>query len=137
MSVLPCHQCYSLFVISKPVFDLQIILCQPEDFKYVSVSSLYRLKSKFAFDDRSTNPGYVLSPVISHREVWGDSSSSVKVSIEILDSQQPVTFTCDGKISIYKLFCYLQASKVPCFKTLFQLTFVYLWYCQHTRNIIV
>ncbi|MCI4379327.1 hypothetical protein PGIGA_G00226650 [Pangasianodon gigas] len=54
-----------------------------------------KLKSKFAFDDHSTNPGYVLSPVISHREVTGDNSSSVKVSIEILDSQQPVTFTCD------------------------------------------
>ncbi|XP_058244023.1 phosphatidylinositol 4-phosphate 3-kinase C2 domain-containing subunit alpha isoform X2 [Hemibagrus wyckioides] len=54
-----------------------------------------KLKSKFAHDDHSTNPGYVLNPVISHREVAGDSSSSVKVSIEILDSQQPVTFTCD------------------------------------------
>ncbi|XP_060779986.1 phosphatidylinositol 4-phosphate 3-kinase C2 domain-containing subunit alpha isoform X2 [Neoarius graeffei] len=54
-----------------------------------------KLKSEFAFDDRSTNPGYVLSPVISPREVWGDNSSSVKVSIEILESQQPVTFTCD------------------------------------------
>lgn len=69
-------------------------------FKYVSVYSLHRLKSEFAFDDRSTNPGYVLSPVISPREVWGDNSSSVKVSIEILESQQPVTFTCDGKTSI-------------------------------------
>lgn len=54
-----------------------------------------KLKAKFAFDDHSTNPGYVLSPVISHREVGGDNNSSVKVSIEILDSQQPVTFTCD------------------------------------------
>ncbi|KAK3570187.1 hypothetical protein QTP86_016493, partial [Hemibagrus guttatus] len=54
-----------------------------------------KLKSKFAHDDHSTNPGYVLNPVISHRDVAGDSSSSVKVSIEILDSQQPVTFTCD------------------------------------------
>ncbi|KAM9480748.1 phosphatidylinositol 4-phosphate 3-kinase C2 domain-containing subunit alpha isoform 1-T3 [Clarias gariepinus] len=54
-----------------------------------------KLKSKFSFDDPSTNPGYVLSPVISHRELGGDNSSSVKVSIEILDFQQPVTFTCD------------------------------------------
>ncbi|KAI5620325.1 phosphatidylinositol 4-phosphate 3-kinase C2 domain-containing subunit alpha isoform X2, partial [Silurus asotus] len=54
-----------------------------------------KLKSKFAYDDHSTNPGYVLSPVISHKEVGGDNNSSVKVSIEILDSQQPLTFTCD------------------------------------------
>ncbi|XP_060733673.1 phosphatidylinositol 4-phosphate 3-kinase C2 domain-containing subunit alpha isoform X1 [Tachysurus vachellii] len=54
-----------------------------------------KLKSMFAHDDHSTNPGYVLNPVISHRDVVGDGSCSVKVSIEILDSQQPVTFTCD------------------------------------------
>ncbi|XP_076842145.1 phosphatidylinositol 4-phosphate 3-kinase C2 domain-containing subunit alpha [Brachyhypopomus gauderio] len=54
-----------------------------------------KLKSKFTHSDLSTNPGYVLSPVISQRDVGGDSSSSVKVSIEISESQQPVTFTCD------------------------------------------
>lgn len=92
------HQCNSVFAKSKPVFDCRFFFsCQSEGFNYVSVYSLYRLKAKFPFDDHSTNPGYVLSPVISHREVGGDNSSSVKVSIEILDSQQPVTFTCDGK----------------------------------------
>uniref|UniRef100_A0A671YFC5 Phosphatidylinositol 4-phosphate 3-kinase C2 domain-containing subunit alpha n=1 Tax=Sparus aurata TaxID=8175 RepID=A0A671YFC5_SPAAU len=43
----------------------------------------------------STNPGYVLSPVITQRDGGGDTSCSVKVSIEISESQQPVTFTCD------------------------------------------
>ncbi|KAM9352450.1 phosphatidylinositol 4-phosphate 3-kinase C2 domain-containing subunit alpha [Symphorus nematophorus] len=53
------------------------------------------LRSKFPHDDMSTNPGYVLSPVITQRDGGGDNSSSVKVSIEISESQQPVTFTCD------------------------------------------
>lgn len=58
---------------------------------------VYRLKSKFPHDNLSTNPGYVLSPVISQRDAGGDNGGSVKVSIEISDSQQPVTFTCDGE----------------------------------------
>lgn len=94
-----------LCVKLKPLFVFFGQMFLPSEYtRYVSVYSLYRLKSKFAHDDHSTNPGYVLNPVISHREVAGDSSSSVKVSIEILDSQQPVTFTCDGKTSVNKLF---------------------------------
>ncbi|XP_056621944.1 phosphatidylinositol 4-phosphate 3-kinase C2 domain-containing subunit alpha [Triplophysa dalaica] len=54
-----------------------------------------KLKSKFPHDNLSTNPGYVLSPVISQRDAGEDNGGSVKVSIEISDSQQPVTFTCD------------------------------------------
>uniref|UniRef100_A0A8C1UJB0 Phosphatidylinositol 4-phosphate 3-kinase C2 domain-containing subunit alpha n=1 Tax=Cyprinus carpio TaxID=7962 RepID=A0A8C1UJB0_CYPCA len=54
-------------------------------------------KLKFPHVDLATNPGYVLSPVITQRDAGGDRGSSVKVSIEISDSQQPVTFTCDGK----------------------------------------
>ncbi|KAM4619533.1 phosphatidylinositol 4-phosphate 3-kinase C2 domain-containing subunit alpha [Polymixia lowei] len=53
------------------------------------------LRSRFPHSDVSTNPGYVLSPVIIQRDSGGDSGCSVKVSIEISDSQQPVTFTCD------------------------------------------
>ncbi|XP_056138610.1 phosphatidylinositol 4-phosphate 3-kinase C2 domain-containing subunit alpha isoform X2 [Lampris incognitus] len=53
------------------------------------------LSSNFPHSDASTNPGYVLSPVIIQRDDGGDSGCSVKVSIEISDSQQPVTFTCD------------------------------------------
>uniref|UniRef100_A0A8C9SLC8 Phosphatidylinositol 4-phosphate 3-kinase C2 domain-containing subunit alpha n=1 Tax=Scleropages formosus TaxID=113540 RepID=A0A8C9SLC8_SCLFO len=53
------------------------------------------LRSKFPHDDLVTNPGYVLSPVIPQRDMNGDSSIGVKVSIEISDSQEPVTFTCD------------------------------------------
>ncbi|KAM6927143.1 phosphatidylinositol 4-phosphate 3-kinase C2 domain-containing subunit alpha [Lycodopsis pacificus] len=53
------------------------------------------LRSKFPHGDVSTNPGFVLSPVITQRDGGGDSSCSVKVSIEISESQQPVTFTCD------------------------------------------
>ncbi|XP_051512306.1 phosphatidylinositol 4-phosphate 3-kinase C2 domain-containing subunit alpha-like [Myxocyprinus asiaticus] len=54
-----------------------------------------KLRSKFLHDDLSSNPGYVLSPVITQRDAGGDNGGSVKVSIEISDSQQPVTFTCD------------------------------------------
>uniref|UniRef100_A0A672LE85 Phosphatidylinositol-4-phosphate 3-kinase catalytic subunit type 2 alpha n=1 Tax=Sinocyclocheilus grahami TaxID=75366 RepID=A0A672LE85_SINGR len=54
-----------------------------------------RLRSKFTHDDLATNPGYVLSPVINQRDAGGDNGGSVKVSIEISVSQQPVTFTCD------------------------------------------
>uniref|UniRef100_A0A8C2DQW5 Phosphatidylinositol 4-phosphate 3-kinase C2 domain-containing subunit alpha n=1 Tax=Cyprinus carpio TaxID=7962 RepID=A0A8C2DQW5_CYPCA len=54
-----------------------------------------KLRSKFPHDDLATNPGYVLSPVITQRDAGGDNGGSVKVSIEISDSQQPVTFTCD------------------------------------------
>uniref|UniRef100_A0A8C9ZQM0 Phosphatidylinositol 4-phosphate 3-kinase C2 domain-containing subunit alpha n=1 Tax=Sander lucioperca TaxID=283035 RepID=A0A8C9ZQM0_SANLU len=53
------------------------------------------LRSKFPHSDVSTNPGYVLSPVITQRDSGGDNSCSVKVSIEFSESQQPVTFTCD------------------------------------------
>uniref|UniRef100_A0A8C1QCQ4 Phosphatidylinositol 4-phosphate 3-kinase C2 domain-containing subunit alpha n=1 Tax=Cyprinus carpio TaxID=7962 RepID=A0A8C1QCQ4_CYPCA len=56
-----------------------------------------KLRLKFPHVDLATNPGYVLSPVITQRDAGGDRGSSVKVSIEISDSQQPVTFTCDGK----------------------------------------
>uniref|UniRef100_A0A671S3C1 Phosphatidylinositol 4-phosphate 3-kinase C2 domain-containing subunit alpha-like n=1 Tax=Sinocyclocheilus anshuiensis TaxID=1608454 RepID=A0A671S3C1_9TELE len=54
-----------------------------------------KLRSEFPHDDLATNPGYVLSPVITQRDAGGDNGGSVKVSIEISDSQQPVTFTCD------------------------------------------
>ncbi|KAG7473752.1 hypothetical protein MATL_G00099160 [Megalops atlanticus] len=53
------------------------------------------LRSKFPHNDLVTNPGYVLSPVIPQRDMNSDNTSSVKVSIEISDSQEPVTFTCD------------------------------------------
>ncbi|KTG44161.1 hypothetical protein cypCar_00013741 [Cyprinus carpio] len=52
---------------------------------------------QFPHDDLATNPGYVLSPVITQRDAGGDNGGSVKVSIEISDSQQPVTFTCDDE----------------------------------------
>lgn len=55
------------------------------------------LRSKYPHDDTGTNPGFVLSPVIAQRESAPDNNCSVKVSIEIPESQQPVTFTCDGK----------------------------------------
>uniref|UniRef100_A0A8C2IWF0 Phosphatidylinositol 4-phosphate 3-kinase C2 domain-containing subunit alpha n=1 Tax=Cyprinus carpio TaxID=7962 RepID=A0A8C2IWF0_CYPCA len=54
-----------------------------------------KLRLKFPHVDLATNPGYVLSHVITKRDAGGDRGSSVKVSIEISDSQQPVTFTCD------------------------------------------
>uniref|UniRef100_A0A8C5FJN3 Phosphatidylinositol-4-phosphate 3-kinase, catalytic subunit type 2 alpha n=1 Tax=Gadus morhua TaxID=8049 RepID=A0A8C5FJN3_GADMO len=60
-----------------------------------SSSSSSRLRSRFPHGDVSTNPGYILSPVIPQRDGGGDGGCSVKVSIEISDFQEPVTFTCD------------------------------------------
>lgn len=57
-------------------------------------SDVSDLRSKFPHSDSSSNPGFVLSPVMPQRNP-SDSSCSVKVSIEISESQQPVTFTCD------------------------------------------
>ncbi|XP_015193707.2 phosphatidylinositol 4-phosphate 3-kinase C2 domain-containing subunit alpha [Lepisosteus oculatus] len=53
-----------------------------------------KLRSRFPHEDVTTNPGYVLSPVILQRDMSGENAS-VKVCIEIADSEQPVTFTCD------------------------------------------
>ncbi|XP_077453608.1 phosphatidylinositol 4-phosphate 3-kinase C2 domain-containing subunit alpha [Stigmatopora argus] len=53
------------------------------------------LRSKFPHNNMAINPGYIRSPVISQGDAKGDTSCSVKVSIEISESQQPVTFTCD------------------------------------------
>ncbi|KAK6472842.1 phosphatidylinositol 4-phosphate 3-kinase C2 domain-containing subunit alpha-like isoform X1 [Huso huso] len=55
---------------------------------------IVKLRLKFPHDDLSTNPGYVLSPVMLQRDMNGENAS-IKVSIEIEGSQQPVTFTCD------------------------------------------
>ncbi|KAM9302106.1 phosphatidylinositol 4-phosphate 3-kinase C2 domain-containing subunit alpha [Gastrophryne carolinensis] len=53
-----------------------------------------RLRQKFSSDDMRSNPGFVLSPVMPQCSVMAESCS-VKVSIEIQGSPQPVTFTCD------------------------------------------
>lgn len=53
-----------------------------------------KLRSKFPHSDASSNPGFVLSPVIAQRNP-SDSSCSVKICIEVSENQQPVTFTCD------------------------------------------
>nr|DBA17690.1 TPA: hypothetical protein GDO54_003101 [Pyxicephalus adspersus] len=53
-----------------------------------------RLRRKFPSDNLQTNPGFVLSAVMSQRNLNAESCS-VKVSIEIEGFQQPVTFTCD------------------------------------------
>ncbi|KAG2461999.1 P3C2A kinase, partial [Polypterus senegalus] len=58
-----------------------------------------KLRSQYPHDDMSTNPGYILSPVMLERDLKGESSS-VKVSIETGGSQQPITFTCDGTFCI-------------------------------------
>ncbi|XP_041052806.1 phosphatidylinositol 4-phosphate 3-kinase C2 domain-containing subunit alpha [Carcharodon carcharias] len=55
---------------------------------------LIKLRSTFPYSDHSTNPGYVLSPVMLHHDMNGENAS-VKVSIEIEEFQEPVTFTCD------------------------------------------
>ncbi|PWA24473.1 hypothetical protein CCH79_00011798 [Gambusia affinis] len=58
-------------------------------------NDLASLRSRFPHNNIGTNPGFVLSPVIAQRESGPDNNCSVKVSIEIPESQQPVTFTCD------------------------------------------
>ncbi len=58
-------------------------------FKQCCTFILCRLRSKFPHEDLATNPGYVLSPVITQRDAGGDNGGSVKVSIEISDSQLP------------------------------------------------
>ncbi|XP_039596720.1 phosphatidylinositol 4-phosphate 3-kinase C2 domain-containing subunit alpha [Polypterus senegalus] len=58
-----------------------------------------KLRSQYPHDDMSTNPGYILSPVMLERDLKGESSS-VKVSIETGGSQQPITFTCDDMVHV-------------------------------------
>ncbi|XP_064922166.1 phosphatidylinositol 4-phosphate 3-kinase C2 domain-containing subunit alpha isoform X1 [Columba livia] len=53
-----------------------------------------KLRTKFPYTNQQTNPGFVLSPVMLQRNISGESAS-IKVSIEIEEFQQPVTFTCD------------------------------------------
>ncbi|KAG9463955.1 hypothetical protein GDO78_020733, partial [Eleutherodactylus coqui] len=53
-----------------------------------------RLRRGFPADCLLSNPGYVLSPVMTQR-LLSSEASCVKVSIEIDGFQQPVTFTCD------------------------------------------
>uniref|UniRef100_A0A663F393 Phosphatidylinositol 4-phosphate 3-kinase C2 domain-containing subunit alpha n=1 Tax=Aquila chrysaetos chrysaetos TaxID=223781 RepID=A0A663F393_AQUCH len=53
-----------------------------------------KLRTKFPYANQQTNPGFVLSPIMLQRNISGESAS-IKVSIEIEEFQQPVTFTCD------------------------------------------
>ncbi len=43
--------------------------------------------------------------MITQKDAGGENGGSVKVSIEISDSQQPVTFTCDGKQFFVTMNC--------------------------------
>uniref|UniRef100_A0A8C4V8E8 Phosphatidylinositol 4-phosphate 3-kinase C2 domain-containing subunit alpha n=1 Tax=Falco tinnunculus TaxID=100819 RepID=A0A8C4V8E8_FALTI len=56
--------------------------------------AITKLRTKFPYTNRQTNPGFVLSPIMLQRSISGESAS-IKVSIEIEEFQQPVTFTCD------------------------------------------
>ncbi|XP_069479873.1 phosphatidylinositol 4-phosphate 3-kinase C2 domain-containing subunit alpha [Ambystoma mexicanum] len=53
-----------------------------------------KLRNKFPSSNRSTNPGFLLSPVMLERNI-SEENAGVKVSIEIEGFLQPVTFTCD------------------------------------------
>lgn len=53
-----------------------------------------RLRRLFPSDSLVSNPGFVLSPVMTQRTLSNENSSA-KVSIEIEGFQLPVTFTCD------------------------------------------
>uniref|UniRef100_A0A672UGL9 Uncharacterized protein n=1 Tax=Strigops habroptila TaxID=2489341 RepID=A0A672UGL9_STRHB len=61
-----------------------------------------KLRTKFPYANRQTNPGFVLSAVMLQRNISGESAS-IKVSIEIEEFQEPVTFTCDGMFLLLKL----------------------------------
>ncbi|NXX88644.1 P3C2A kinase, partial [Centropus bengalensis] len=56
--------------------------------------AITKLRTKFPYSNEETNPGFVLSPIMLQRNISGESAS-IKVSIEIEEFQQPVTFTCD------------------------------------------
>uniref|UniRef100_A0A3B5KZZ0 Phosphatidylinositol 4-phosphate 3-kinase C2 domain-containing subunit alpha n=1 Tax=Xiphophorus couchianus TaxID=32473 RepID=A0A3B5KZZ0_9TELE len=66
-----------------------------QDAQNLEIVAFCKDLARFPHDDIGTNPGFVLSPVIAQRESGPDNNCSVKVSIEIPESQQPVTFTCD------------------------------------------
>ncbi|KAG8438439.1 hypothetical protein GDO86_008934, partial [Hymenochirus boettgeri] len=53
-----------------------------------------KLRNLFPSDCSLTNPGFILSPVMLHRNLSAENTN-VKVSIKIEGFQQPVTFTCD------------------------------------------
>ncbi|XP_064169868.1 phosphatidylinositol 4-phosphate 3-kinase C2 domain-containing subunit alpha-like [Anguilla rostrata] len=72
------------------------------------------LRSRFPHDDPATNPGFILSPVLSQRGAHSDSTGGVKVSIEISESQEPVTFTCDGKTPPPPLTCDIKTPPLTC-----------------------
>uniref|UniRef100_A0A3B3VTG1 Phosphatidylinositol 4-phosphate 3-kinase C2 domain-containing subunit alpha n=1 Tax=Poecilia latipinna TaxID=48699 RepID=A0A3B3VTG1_9TELE len=68
---------------------------EEQDAQNLEIVAFCKDLARFPHDDIGTNPGFVLSPVIAQRESGPDNNCSVKVSIEIPESQQPVTFTCD------------------------------------------
>ncbi|XP_041270898.1 phosphatidylinositol 4-phosphate 3-kinase C2 domain-containing subunit alpha isoform X3 [Onychostruthus taczanowskii] len=72
---------------------LQAIEGQNQELSAFS-EAVTKLRTKFPYTDQQTNPGFVLSPIMLQRNISGESAS-IKVSIEIEEFQQPVTFTCD------------------------------------------
>ncbi|XP_032546594.1 phosphatidylinositol 4-phosphate 3-kinase C2 domain-containing subunit alpha isoform X3 [Chiroxiphia lanceolata] len=72
---------------------LQAIEGQNQELSAFS-QAVMKLRTKFPYSNQQTNPGFVLSPIMLQRNISGESAS-IKVSIEIEEFQQPVTFTCD------------------------------------------
>ncbi|KAJ7422212.1 Phosphatidylinositol 4-phosphate 3-kinase C2 domain-containing subunit alpha [Pitangus sulphuratus] len=72
---------------------LQAIEGQNQELSAFS-QAVTKLRTKFPYSNQQTNPGFVLSPIMLQRNISGESAS-IKVSIEIEEFQQPVTFTCD------------------------------------------
>uniref|UniRef100_A0A8C5U525 Phosphatidylinositol 4-phosphate 3-kinase C2 domain-containing subunit alpha n=1 Tax=Malurus cyaneus samueli TaxID=2593467 RepID=A0A8C5U525_9PASS len=72
---------------------LQAIEGQNQELSAFS-EAVTKLRTKFPYTDQQTNPGFVLSPIMLQRNINGESAS-IKVSIDIEEFQQPVTFTCD------------------------------------------
>ncbi|XP_054714690.1 phosphatidylinositol 4-phosphate 3-kinase C2 domain-containing subunit alpha-like [Uloborus diversus] len=58
---------------------------------------LKALRKEFSYDDHVTNPGLVISPTL---DSYQDDSLSIKLIINSINSERPVSFTCDVNTSI-------------------------------------
>ncbi|XP_043938023.1 phosphatidylinositol 4-phosphate 3-kinase C2 domain-containing subunit alpha [Protopterus annectens] len=92
------HFFYSQSVSAERISPVEFPVTQENDSYNEELAAfsqeVTKLRNRFPYNNHSTNPGYILSPVLLQRDV-NHESSSVKVSIEIEESPQPVTFTCD------------------------------------------
>lgn len=60
-------------------------------------AKLKNLRSEFSFDDHVTNVGLVISPTL---DSYQEDSLSIKLIITSINSERPVSFTCDVNTSV-------------------------------------